>query len=71
MPMFVALFVWAGADILGVFSPGTTANIAHLAGLGFGVIAGFFYRRNFRENAPKKEKIDIDEKKVKDWEKMF
>ena len=71
MPMFVALFVWAGADILGVFSPGTTANIAHLAGLGFGVIAGFFYRRNFRENAPKKEKIDIDEKKVEDWEKMF
>ena len=54
MPMIAALFVWGAGDVLGIFVPTGTANIAHLGGLGIGVIAGLFYRRQFK--LPKKRK---------------
>lgn len=71
MPMILALFVWGAADMLGVFVPTGTANIAHLGGLGIGVIAGLFYRKRFKLPKKKKEDIRIDEDKVKEWEKSF
>ncbi|MAH33431.1 hypothetical protein CL615_03485 [archaeon] len=71
MPMIVALFVWAIADLLGIIAPSGTANIAHLGGMTYGIIAGFYYRSQFKENKPKKENIHIDEEKVKEWEKSF
>ena len=71
MPMILALFVWGTGDVLGIFAPAGTANIAHLGGLGIGIIAGLFYRKQFRERKEKKEDIYIDEKKVKEWEKTF
>ena len=71
MPMIMALFVWGFGDILGIFAPSGTANIAHLGGLALGIIAGLRYRKQFRENKPKKENIHIDEEKVKEWEKSF
>ena len=71
MPMIVALFVWAAGDIIGIYAPSGTANIAHLGGLGVGLIAGIYYRKQFRESKEKKENIHIDEEKVKEWEKTF
>jgi len=71
MPMFVALIVWALADLLGILAPSGTANIAHLGGLVYGIIYGFYVRINFKEKKPKKEHIYIDEQKVKEWEKNF
>lgn len=71
MPMIVALFVWAIGDIIGIYAPSGTANIAHLAGLVVGAVAGIYYYKQFREIKPKKEGIYIDEKKVKEWEKKF
>ena len=71
MPMIVALFVWAAGDVLGIFAPSGTANIAHLGGLGVGVVAGFYYRSQFREKKYKKEDVHVDEEKVKEWEKSF
>lgn len=71
MPMIVALFVWAIGDILGILAPSGTANIAHLGGLAIGIIAGIHYRKQFAEKKRKKEHIDIDEEKVKEWEKSF
>jgi|TARA_B100001964_G_C14146140_1_gene559776 membrane associated rhomboid family serine protease len=71
MPMIVALFVWAAGDVLGIFAPSGTANIAHLGGLFIGVSAGFYYRKRFREKREKKEDVHIDEDKVKEWEKSF
>ena len=71
MPMIMALFVWGSGDILGIFAPSGTANIAHLGGLALGVIAGLRYRKQFQEKKPKKEVIPIDEEKVKEWEKSF
>ena len=71
MPMLIALFVWAIGDIIGIYAPSETANIAHLAGLGIGVVAGIYYSKQFKEIKPKKEDIFIDEGKVKEWEKSF
>ena len=71
MPMILALFVWGAGDVLGIFVPTGTANIAHLGGLGIGVIAGLFYRKQFKEVKRKKEDVYIDEEKVKEWERGF
>ena len=71
MPMIIALFVWGAGDVFGIFVPTGTANIAHLGGLGIGVITGLFYRNQFKEKKEKKEYAYIDEEKVKEWEKSF
>ena len=71
MPMIVALFVWGIGDVIGIYAPSGTANIAHLGGLGIGVIAGFYYRKQFKERKDEKEEVHIDEEKVKEWEKSF
>jgi len=71
MPMIVALFVWGVGDIIGIYTPSGTANIAHLSGLFVGVVTGFYYRKQFKEHKPKKGEVYIDEEKVKEWEKSF
>jgi membrane associated rhomboid family serine protease len=71
MPMIIALFVWAIGDIIGIYAPSGTANIAHLGGLFVGVVAGIYYRKQFRERKNKEEDINIDEEKVREWEKSF
>jgi len=74
MPMIMALLVWAIGDLIGYFAPLETdniANIAHLGGLGVGIIAGIYYRSEFREKKKGKEEVYIDEEKVKEWEKSF
>ena len=71
MPMILALFVWGAGDVLGIFVPTGTANIAHLGGLGVGLISGLYYRKQFRERKDKKDDVHIDEEKVKEWEKGF
>lgn len=71
MPMIVALFVWAIGDIIGIYAPSGTANIAHLGGLAAGVYFGFKYRKQFKEKRKEEEEIHIDEEKVKEWEKSF
>ena len=71
MPMIVALFVWGIGDVIGIYAPSGTANIAHLGGLGIGVIAGFYYRKQFKERKDEKEEVHIDEEKVKEWERSF
>jgi membrane associated rhomboid family serine protease len=74
MPMIVALFVWAAGDLLGYFAPSPgdhIANMAHLGGLGVGLVAGIYYCKQFREKKKKKEDVYIDEEKVKEWEKSF
>jgi len=71
MPMILALFVWGAGDVLGIFAPTGTANIAHLGGLAAGVVVGLVYRTQFMEKKEKREKVFIDEDKVKEWEKSF
>ena len=71
MPMIIALFVWAAGDIIGIYAPSGTANIAHLGGLAVGIVAGIYYKRQFAEKKSKKEDIPIDEEKLKEWERSF
>ena len=71
MPMIMALFVWGAGDVLGIFAPTDTANIAHLTGLGVGIIAGVYYRKDFAEKKIKEKEVFIEENKVKEWEKSF
>ena len=71
MPMIVALFVWAAGDIIGIYAPAGTANIAHLGGLVVGISAGIYYRKQFSERKTKERDVHIDEEKVREWEKSF
>jgi len=65
------LFVWGAGDVIGIYAPAGTANIAHLGGLGVGLIAGIYYRKQFSERKIKERDVYIDEEKVKEWERSF
>jgi len=71
MPMIFALVIWGVGDLLGILAPSGTANIAHLAGMAYGIIIGITIRNRFKEPKEKKGKVHIDEEKVKEWEKSF
>jgi hypothetical protein len=70
MPMIVAVFLWAAGDLLGFFYPSENiAYSAHLFGLAFGLIYGFYLKKDYGETAkPKRKSIDIGEKEFRDWE---
>lgn len=71
MPMFVAGFVWAISDLVGLFVPSNVANLAHLVGLAFGVGAGFYLRKEYGERKPKEPPLYVDEKTMEKWEQRY
>lgn len=72
MPLVAAAAVWLLLDLLGVFFPSDVANMAHIAGLLFGVLAGFAWRKRFGEPLRKaKEKRPLTEKEIDEWEKEW
>ncbi|HLD33090.1 MAG TPA: rhomboid family intramembrane serine protease [Candidatus Nanoarchaeia archaeon] len=71
MPMIVACAVWAITDLVGLFVPSGTANLAHLVGLFFGIDVGLYLRKNFGERADGRELYHVDEKEIDDWEKKW
>lgn len=71
MPLWISAFVWAAFDILGLFAPGNVANLAHLAGLGFGLVFGLFLRARFAIHAQKRERVHIDENILRFWEDHY
>jgi len=71
MPMIVACAVWAITDLVGLFVPSGTANLAHLVGLFFGIGVGLYLRKNFGERADGRELYHVDEKEIDDWEKKW
>lgn len=61
MPLWIAGIVWAGIDIFGVFNPSGVGNIAHLVGMGFGLMYGFQLkgkRKVFRKRFHKRKHLD-------------
>jgi hypothetical protein len=68
MPMAVAAFVWVAIDLVGFIAPSGVANAAHIAGLLFGVAAGFALRRRYGEAARPRTPRLISEKRLERWE---
>lgn len=50
MPMILAGIVYVAIDLFGIFYPSGTANLAHLFGIGIGVVVGLFWRREYEED---------------------
>jgi len=71
MPLIIAVSLWAAGDLLGFFYPyDNVAYAAHLSGLVFGLIYGFYLKKHYGETAkPKrKTKSNIEEKEFREWE---
>lgn len=70
MPLFIAGILWAFADLIGVFVPSGVANIAHLSGMGLGLVFGAIYR-NWAQREERKPRIELNERYVQSWEDHY
>ena len=61
VPMIVAGLIWLGIDLFGVFYPSSVANLAHIAGLGSGIVVGFVWRKRFGDTKGRKIDEERDE----------
>lgn len=64
MPLWVAGIIWTALDAFGIFFPTGVGNIAHLAGLGCGLIYGLILKnqkKEFHKRFRKKEHIDAND----------
>jgi uncharacterized protein len=74
MPIFIAGIIWVGADVIGAvgFFTGNpvnnTGNLAHLSGMFFGFLFGFWQRRKKRRKRNPKVQIRFDENSLRNWE---
>ena len=69
MPMAIAAAFWAIVDIVGVFYPSNTANMAHLAGLFFGLVLSYFLREYMDKG--KKRKKALSDEDIDKWEDSY
>src|SRR3989344_6142855 len=66
-PLWLAGIIYAAMDIFGVFFPSGVGNIAHLAGLGIGLLYGLYLKsqsEKFTKKFAKKKslnEVDVDE----------
>lgn len=75
MPLFVAGILWGIGDLIGAYGFVTgnplnnTGNIAHLAGLFFGLIIGAFFRD--WSKGEKNERSGVNQKEYEEWEDRY
>jgi membrane associated rhomboid family serine protease len=67
MPMFIAGIVWIAAGLIGLFIPSDVGDIAHLSGVGVGILFGLFLRLNKKKEASP-IKLEIPESYIQSWE---
>jgi len=65
LPMFIAAILWIIGDILGIFMPNNVGNIAHLSGMGAGILIGLILRE---WKTTKKQLIRFPESHMRLWE---
>ena len=74
MPMFLAAIIYIIADILrayGAFGPTNVGSIAHLSGIGLGLLLGVYYRIKFKKIQNRKMEVRFDEGSMERWEDRF
>ena len=77
LPMFVAAILWIIGGVIGMFVPSNTGHIAHLSGIGVGIIIGLILLvRKGRKKLSKKEnkqenKVVIPDYYMAGWEKRY
>jgi uncharacterized protein len=67
LPMFIAAILWIIGDILGIFMPSNVGNIAHLSGIGIGLIVGIWFRKRLKKKKPN-NRIELPNFYMKNWE---
>lgn len=74
VPMWLAAIIWALQDIFGILVPSNVANWAHLGGLFFGMIYGFYLRRENPFKRPYKglkEDLVLKDEEIEDCENKW
>ncbi len=73
MPLFLAAIFWILGDVVGVFAPSGIGNIAHLAGVGVGLLLGaiFRLRRQNNSSASYTRVIKIPDNYAREWENRY
>jgi len=81
LPMFLASIVWVAGDLLrtfGLFDPGKIGSIAHLSGIGIGLIAGIFYRIRLKgsglrspQETRRRNDFEISDTYIEQWENTY
>lgn len=74
LPMFVAAIVWIIGDIIGTFyGSNGVGNIAHLSGVGVGILIGLVFRIFMRKELKriKKKKFYFPETLIRKWEDRY
>jgi membrane associated rhomboid family serine protease len=67
MPMMIAGLVWVAGGVLGLFYPSSTGHIAHLSGIGIGLILGIIWR-DWSRKQEIVEKLKLNEQYMQEWE---
>jgi hypothetical protein len=71
LPMFIAAIVWIIGDLIGVFYPTDVGNIAHLSGIGVGILVGILLRIKSKGKfkvVSNRNRINIHEDSMRRWE---
>ena len=74
LPMWVAVIAWTVTNFFGIYIPDGVGNVAHLGGLGFGLIAGFYFRSKNIEEAGRihvknRKDLMISKEELEEWER--
>ncbi len=72
MPLFLASLIWAAGDVLGFFyASDNIANLAHLSGLGFGLIFGLIFKNQEKQKTQQSSRFELPERQIKIWESRY
>ena len=70
MPLVIASVFWVVGDIIGLFVPSNVGNVAHLAGLAAGLLAGTFFRSSEKRQTSR-ARVVLDENSIQIWEDQY
>ena len=73
LPMFLAAILWIIGGIIGIFIPSNTGHIAHLSGIGVGIVLGLILlvRKGKKKLSKQENKVVIPDYYMAGWEKRY